>query len=81
MISEVYIVGHGLYCQRTLSQFMLPTKVLDLYYLYDLLRSMFCFRDELIKSLGALQRLKVAKAHKPDPIDPVSHYMLRLPPS
>ncbi|CAG8701702.1 16800_t:CDS:10 [Funneliformis caledonium] len=78
---KAIIVGCGLYCRKTLSQFTLPTKVLDLYYLYDLLRSMFCFRDELVKSLGALQRLKVAKARKPDPIDPVSHYILRLPPS
>ncbi|CAI2184203.1 9349_t:CDS:2 [Funneliformis geosporum] len=81
LISEVYIVDRGLYCRRTLSQFTLPSRVLDLYYLYDLLRSMFCFRDELVKSLGALQRLKVAKARKPDPIDPVSSYILRLPPS
>ena len=80
-ISEVYMVDRGLYCRRTLSQFTLPTRVLDLYYLYDLFRSMFCFRGELVKSLDALQKLKVAKARKLDPIDPISNYMLRLPPS
>ncbi|CAI2187773.1 2276_t:CDS:2 [Funneliformis geosporum] len=41
----------------------------------------FQIKDELIKSLGVLQRLKIAKARKPDPIDPVSSYILRLPPS
>ncbi|CAB4398246.1 unnamed protein product [Rhizophagus irregularis] len=80
-ISEMYIVDRGLYCRRTLSQFTLPTGIPDLYYLYDLLRAMFCFQGELVKSLDALQKLKLAKARKLEVIDPISYYMLRLPPS
>ncbi|CAG8542163.1 35276_t:CDS:2 [Racocetra persica] len=80
-ISVVEIVGRGIYRRRTLSRFTLPTRVLDLYYLYDLFRAMFCFRNELAASLNIIQKLKIAKARKLKIDDPVGDYMLRVPPS
>jgi len=77
-ISEIYIVDRGLYCRRT---FTLLTRVPDLYYLYDLLRAMFCFREVLTKSLDTIQKLKMAKACRLEVNYPISYYMLRLPPS
>ncbi|CAG8568493.1 14114_t:CDS:2 [Funneliformis caledonium] len=74
-------VGRGIYCIRTLSQFHLPTRISDLCYLYELLRAMFLLRDELIKSLRVIQDLKIAKARKLEVIDPISSYILRIPPS
>ncbi|CAG8721704.1 13355_t:CDS:2, partial [Ambispora leptoticha] len=70
-ISAVEIVGRGIYRRRTLSRFSLPTTVLDLYYLYDLFRAMFCFRDELATLLIIIQKLKIAKARKLKIDDPV----------
>ncbi|CAG8592796.1 11546_t:CDS:10 [Funneliformis mosseae] len=81
IISELYIVGRGIYCIRTLSQFHLPTRISDLCYLYELLRAIFLLRDELIKSLRVIQDLKIAKARKLEVIDPISSYILRIPPS
>ncbi|CAI2186178.1 9010_t:CDS:2 [Funneliformis geosporum] len=54
IISELYIVGHGLYCIRTMSQFTLPRRVSDLCYLYELFRAMFVLREELVKSLRVI---------------------------
>lgn len=81
IISELYIFGRGIYCIRTLSQFPLPTRISDLCYLYELLRAMFLLRDELIKSLRVIQDLKIAKARKLEVINPISSYILRIPPS
>ncbi|CAG8621807.1 12423_t:CDS:2, partial [Cetraspora pellucida] len=80
-ISVAEIVGRGIYRRRTLSRFSLPTRVLDLYYLYDLFRAIFCLRNELATSLNIIQELKIAKARKLKIDDPVGNYMLRLPPS
>ncbi|GBC46345.1 hypothetical protein GLOIN_2v1478006 [Rhizophagus irregularis DAOM 181602=DAOM 197198] len=43
--------------------------------IYDLLGAMFCFREELAKPLGAVQKLKVAKDRKFEVIDSVRYYM------
>ncbi|KAF0504840.1 SPX-domain-containing protein [Gigaspora margarita] len=80
-ISVVEIVGRGIYRRRTLSRFCLPTRVQDLYYLYDLFKTMLGFRNELAASLDIIQELKIAKTRKLQVEDPVGDYMLRLPPS
>ncbi|CAG8645280.1 1682_t:CDS:2, partial [Acaulospora morrowiae] len=80
-ISTLYIVGRGLYCRKTLFQFTLPTRTLDLCYLYELVEAMLSFRDELSKSLNVIHKLKIAKSRKLVSDDPISGYMLRLPPT
>ncbi|GBC05828.1 hypothetical protein RclHR1_06450006 [Rhizophagus clarus] len=58
-ITTTYIVGRGLYCKKTLFEFILPTRTFDLSYLYEIVGVMLSFRDELSKSLSAIQKLKI----------------------
>ncbi|CAJ0755527.1 15370_t:CDS:2 [Entrophospora sp. SA101] len=80
-ISTAYIVGRGLYCKKTFFQFSLPRRVLDLCYLYDIIEVMLSFRNELSNVLNVIQKLKIAKTYKLLSDNPLSGYMLRLPPT